>query len=55
MIATTATAIPSEDLSIEPVVRPAIFPDWGEEYVAPVPLACNDSDVPDVRYAGTTK
>lgn len=53
-MAVTAMA-PSEDLPIEPVIRPSVFPDWGEKYVPPAQVACNDSDVPDVRYAGTTK
>ncbi|CAM9140533.1 unnamed protein product [Laminaria digitata] len=47
--------IPSQDLPIEPVVRPSDYPDWGEVYVPPAQLACNESDVPTVRYAGTTK
>lgn len=53
-MAATAAAIPSEDLPIEPVVRPSDYPDWGEEYVAPMKPACNGSDLPDVRYAGST-
>lgn len=55
VMAATAAPIPSQDLPIEPVVRPSDYPDWGEVYVPPAQLACNESDVPTVRYAGTTK
>lgn len=54
-MAATAAAIPAQDLPIDPIVKPSEYPDWGEAYVPPVQAACNASDLPEVRYAGTTK
>lgn len=54
-VADTAAPISAEDLPTDPVVKPTEYPDWGEEYVPPVQAACNSSDLPEVRYAGSTK
>lgn len=42
------------DLPSTPVVRPSEYPDWGEADVPPAKPVCDATDLPDVRYSGTT-
>ncbi|CAM9699219.1 unnamed protein product [Scytosiphon promiscuus] len=46
---------PVEDLSSDPVIQPAEYPDWGEDYIAPSQPGCNSTDIPSVRYASSTE
>lgn len=46
---------PADDLPNQPVVRPSDYPEWGEVPVPPAMVSCNLADVPEVRYAGSTK
>lgn len=43
-----------EDLPSAPEVIPTVFPDWGEEKLAPAASDCTSVDVPQVRYASST-
>lgn len=51
----TVAPVPEEDLPDDVVVQPNEYPDWGEENLAPAQADCESVDVPQVRYASTTK
>lgn len=51
----TVAPVPEEDLPDDVVVQPNEYPDWGEENPAPAQPDCESVDVPQVRYASSTK